>query len=130
MIFTSYTYALFLVTALVVHWLLPVTWRKQFLIFASYVFYATWRWELAFLLLGLSLFNWAWAKAVLSRAPGRALWVGIAVNVGVLVYFKYANFFLQNISALGHAAGLNWTPSLLNIVLPLGLSFFTFQGIA
>lgn len=132
MIFTSYTYVCFLAAAFVIHWLLPVRWRKPFLIGASYLFYASWRWEFSFLLLGVSLFNWAYARRVLARAgePG-PLWPGVLVNLAPLVYFKYTGFIFSNVAWAGGLFGAGWTFSFTQgIILPLGISFFTFQGIA
>jgi alginate O-acetyltransferase complex protein AlgI len=130
-IFTSYTYVAFLAIAFFIHWVLPTTWRKPFLIVASYVFYCSWKWQFAFLLLGLSLFNWAYGRWVLPRATSTSpLIVGIGANLAALVYFKYTNFILVNVAAAVGLFGAQWRPSLSDIVLPLGLSFFTFQGIA
>jgi alginate O-acetyltransferase complex protein AlgI len=130
-IFTSYTYVLFLAAAFLIHWTLPHRARKPFLIAASYVFYGSWDWRFAFLLLGLSIFNWAYARYVLARpAPGR-LWPGILVNLAPLLVFKYTGFFYSNIAAVGRAFGGEWSAELpFAILLPLGISFFTFQGIA
>src|SRR5262245_12222076 len=131
MIFTSYTYVLFLACVFAVHWIIPPSWRKLFLIVASYVFYCTWQWQFGFLLLGLSLFNWAYGRWVIPRSDSRwALTGGIAANLAVLLYFKYTNFLLVNVAAGVNLFGGAWQPSLSDIVLPLGLSFFTFQGIA
>jgi D-alanyl-lipoteichoic acid acyltransferase DltB (MBOAT superfamily) len=131
MIFTSYTYLLFLLAAFIIHWCLPVKARKPFIIIASYVFYCSWKWQYGFLLLGVSLFNWTYARWVLARAASMGtLLLGIAVNVGLLIYFKYTNFFLANIAAAARLAGSHWQPPVLNIILPLGISFFTFQGVA
>ena len=130
MIFTSYTYLLFLVVAFFLHWIMPVSWRKVFLIVASYVFYCTWDWRFGFLLAGVSLFNWAYAKYILAKTESiGALWVGIAVNLSPLVLFKYTGFILQNVAAISHVFGSHWQP-VVHILLPLGISFFTFQGIA
>lgn len=131
MIFTSYTYLLFLVVVFTLHWLIPESWRKVFLILASYVFYCTWQWQFGFLLLALSLFNWAWARWVMTRAQSHwALTGGVAVNLLVLLYFKYTNFLIVNVAAAIQLVGSGWHPSVSDIILPLGLSFFTFQGIA
>jgi alginate O-acetyltransferase complex protein AlgI len=131
MIFTSYTYLLFLIAAFLIHWSLPGRLRKPFLVFASYVFYCSWKWQYGFLLLGVSLFNWCYARWVVSRVQSMSsLVLGIMVNLGALIYFKYTYFILGNVSAIAHVLGLNWHSPTLNIILPLGISFFTFQGIA
>ena len=131
MIFTSYTYAVFLTAAFVIHWAIPERFRKPFLIFASYVFYATWKWQFGFLLLALSLFNWMYGRWILPRASTMIpLAVGILSNLSALVYFKYSNFLIANAAAVAQLFGSGWRPSPADIVLPLGISFFTFQGIA
>lgn len=131
MVFTSYTYLLFLTCAFALHWILPVSWQKPFLVLASYAFYCTWQWQFGFLLLALSLFNWAYGRWVMPRA--QSIWAlvgGVAVNLSILLYFKYTSFLLINLAAAVRLFGSAWNPSLDEIVLPLGLSFFTFQGIA
>lgn len=132
MIFTSYTYASFLLATFLVHWCLPARARPYLLIFASYVFYASWSWPYAFLLLALTLGNYAYARFVLDRPDGEPgpLWPGIALNIAVLVFFKYADFALENVAAVARLGGSGWQPRALNIILPLGVSFFTFQGVA
>ncbi len=131
MIFTSYTYLVFLGTVFVLHWALPESWRKVFLVVSSYVFYCTWQWQFGFLLFGLSVFNWAYARWAVARTKSH--WVligGVAVNLSALVYFKYTNFLIVNVAAAVRLFGSAWHPSVSDIILPLGLSFFTFQGIA
>jgi alginate O-acetyltransferase complex protein AlgI len=131
MIFTSYTYVLFLAIVFCLHWLFPQSWRKPFLILASYVFYCSWKIEFGLLLLGVSLFNWWYGKYVLARTERTGLlWVGIAVNLAPLFYFKYFNFFLSNVGHMSQFLGMAWQAPVLPIILPLGISFFTFQGIA
>jgi len=130
MIFTSYTYVFFLAAAFLIHWSLPRAARKPFLILASYVFYASWDWRFCFLLLGLSVFNWAYAKYAIAQRQA-ALWPGIIVNVAALVVFKYTAFLYVNVASAGRALGAGWPKTLpFDIILPLGISFFTFQGIA
>ena len=131
MIFTSYTYVGFLLVVFLVNWLLPARMRNAFLVVASYVFYAAWKWQFAFLLLGLSVFNWAYARWILAKAESTwPLIVGVGVNLGALVYFKYTNFLIANVAAVANLLGGGWHPSPADIILPLGISFFTFQGIA
>ncbi|HEV8606596.1 MAG TPA: MBOAT family O-acyltransferase [Tepidisphaeraceae bacterium] len=131
MIFTSYTYLLFLAIVFCLHWLFPQSWRKPFLVLASYVFYCSWRIEFGLLLLGVTLFNWSYAKFILSKSQRTsALLLGIAFNLAPLIYFKYSGFLLANAARLSHLIGLSWQSPVLHIILPLGISFFTFQGIA
>jgi alginate O-acetyltransferase complex protein AlgI len=131
MIFTSYTYLLFLAVAFLVCWSLPRAWRNGFLVVMSYVFYCSWRWQYGFLLLGVTLFTWSYARLLARRAERRSwLWLGVAVELTPLLFFKYTPFFVENLNG---AAGLVGAPLSLrvpDIVLPLGISFFTFQGLA
>jgi alginate O-acetyltransferase complex protein AlgI len=119
---------LFLV--LLIYWGIRAKWRKQFLILASYIFYCSWKWQYGFLLLGLGVFNWAYGRWVIKKSGKRKyLWPGIVVNVSILVIFKYTNFIVQNMSFMNVRLGGN-SFSIPNILLPLGISFFTFQGVA
>jgi alginate O-acetyltransferase complex protein AlgI len=131
MIFTSYTYVLFLFAVFVLHWLVPSAWRKPLLVIASYVFYASWLWQYSALLLAVSLFNWAYGGWVLPAAKSnKPLVAGILVNLVPLIYYKYSMFFIANAAAAANVVGADWNPGLRNIIIPLGISFFTFQGIA
>jgi alginate O-acetyltransferase complex protein AlgI len=129
--FASYGYLVFLAAAFVLHWALPARLRRPFLVLASYAFYASWNWPYAFLLLAVSIFSWAWGLLLEKKEePGGLLLIGIAVELAPLLYFKYTNFFVQNLGSLARVAGAHWQPRLFDIALPLGISFFTFQGIA
>jgi D-alanyl-lipoteichoic acid acyltransferase DltB (MBOAT superfamily) len=130
-VFTSYTYVAFLALVFLLHWSAPVSWRKPILIVASYIFYCSWRWEFGFLLLGVSLFNWSYARWVLQRWHGPpALWFGICANLAPLLIFKYTGFLLANAGSLASWFGASWHPIVPEIILPIGISFFTFQGVA
>lgn len=131
MIFTSYTYICFLFLAFALHWAMPSKLRKHLLLFASYVFYCSWDYRYGALLLGVSLFNWAYGRFVVARdEEGRTLALGVIVNLLPLLYFKYTGFFLSSFTGLARALGADVATISIHIVLPLGISFFTFQGIA
>jgi alginate O-acetyltransferase complex protein AlgI len=133
MLFTSPEFLLaFLPLTLIGFHLLRLAGRPQFcvawLLLASMIFYAWWSPRFLLLLIVSMLANWATAHAIARRkgTQRKALFVfGLVWNLGILAYFKYADFFISSLDA---AAGLNWP--LLHIVLPLGISFFTFQKIA
>ena len=82
------------------------------------------------LLLGLGVFNWTYGRWVINKSGEKKyLWPVIVVNFSILVIFKYAKFIAQNVSFVNVRLGGN-PLSIPNILLPLGISFFTFQGIA
>jgi alginate O-acetyltransferase complex protein AlgI len=130
-IFTSYSYVAFLAAAFGLHWLLPARFRIPFLIFASYLFYCSWKWQYGFLLLGVSVLNWAVGRR-LGEREGRVglLWGGILGNLLPLLYFKYTGFLVGAASDFGRLTGLWSGLRVPAILLPLGISFFSFQGIA
>jgi alginate O-acetyltransferase complex protein AlgI len=107
--------------------------RVWFLLGASFFFYACWNRELA-LLIGLTTTLDYWVGRGMERAaqPGlrRTLLVlSLIVNLGLLVYFKYANFFLRELEEALHAAGAQASLPVLQVILPVGISFYTFEAI-
>ena len=133
MLFNSYAFLLgFLPVALIGYFLLArvrITLAAGWLALASLFFYGYWDFRYVLLLLGSILFNFTIGgrinRAAGSRAGGRLLAIGVIGNLALLGYFKYADFFLGSLAAVtgGHIAALG-------IVLPLGISFFTFTQIA
>ena len=108
--------------------------HKLILVAASLVFYSCWDTRLMTVLLASIVFNWFFGHIVYryrTAAAGR-FWVFFAVgaNVAALGYFKYFNFFLENLNYTLTAFGLGREVAYLEILLPLGISFFTFQGIS
>ena len=131
MTLTGLSYITFLLIVFGAYWSLPISWRKGFLLLISYAFYCSWKWQYGFLLFGMSLFNWGYGRWVLpNRKSSWFMTVGIAVNLIPLLYYKYTAFLLSNVNAGMAFLGWNWTIPLPAILLPLGISFFTFQGIA
>ncbi|MDH4134260.1 MAG: MBOAT family protein [Gammaproteobacteria bacterium] len=134
MLFNSFEFIFFfLPITLVVYFFLGRRHLHQmamaWLVAASLFFYGWWNPAYLGLLIGSILFNFAFGAALArhaGRRRGRALLViGIAANLGVLGYFKYANFFLENVNLL---TGAHW--QFAAVILPLGISFITFQKIA
>jgi alginate O-acetyltransferase complex protein AlgI len=131
MIFTSYTYLVFLAIAFVLHWSVPRRLRNALLIALSYGFYCSWKWPFGFLLLAVSGFTWTYAAFLARRDGNRGLLaIGVAVELSPLVYYKYSGFLAANATAIASAIGSRWHAPVPDVVLPLGISFFTFQGIA
>ncbi len=134
MLFNSYAFiCLFLPLTLAGFYLLGALGLRRvvigWLVGASLFFYGWWNPVYLFLILGSVLFNFGVGLAIgrvrPARPAGMLLGLGVAGNLALLGYFKYTDFFIVNISA---AAGLDWAP--LQIILPLAISFFTFQQIA
>lgn len=137
MLFNSIEYIVFFPLVFSLYWLLQKcpNWQNVFLLGASYIFYAWWDWRFLGLLVGMSLISWLAGK-LLSDSRKRGvhsltrkwvMWMAIGLDLSVLVFFKYYNFFVES---FGNLFSLNTQNSSLNLILPLGISFFTFQAIS
>jgi len=134
-LFNSLTFIVFFAVVLGLHYL-PLGWRikKSNLLVASYLFYAAWSPPFVILLWISTLVDWQVAKRlyVEQRRSRRRLllWVSILVNLGMLGYFKYGGFLMENFQALMATIGVAYQAPDWNIVLPVGISFYTFQTMA
>ena len=111
----------------------PHRWRP-FIVIASYVFYSWWDWRFVFLLAGCTVWNQVLAVRIW-RTPDRSrrkalLFLALAGDLGVLGYFKYYDFFVSSTDNMATVVGLDLPFSLKTIVLPVGISFFTFMAIS
>jgi alginate O-acetyltransferase complex protein AlgI len=134
MLFNSFEYALFFIAVLVAYFRLPARPRWPILLAASYIFYMGWRPLFVLLLMFSSLVDFV-GGLVIDRAKRSfirrlALAVSISINLGLLAFFKYYNFFAANVQALGLAAGYDFKVVYLDLILPLGISFYTFQSMS
>ena len=136
MLFTTVDFAVFFTTVLALSWLVPAfgTRWKLLVLLSSYVFYAWWDWRFCGLLAASTALNQSAAEAIArsrTAATRRTLLVlAIAAGLATLGFFKYAGFFASSLAnALGHL-GLGAPLPLLQVVLPVGISFFTFQAIS
>jgi alginate O-acetyltransferase complex protein AlgI len=131
MVFNSYTFVAFFAIMLILH-NLPISWKakKVNLLIASYVFYAAWNPPFILLL---------WLSTVVDFFVGRALYtqpnkhkrklllvVSLIGNLGMLCFFKYGGFLLENFVQLTNLIGIDFHPAKPNIILPAGISFYTF----
>jgi alginate O-acetyltransferase complex protein AlgI len=135
-LFPTATFAIFFMAVLPLSWLLqrrPERWRP-FIVTASFVFYAGWDWRFCFLLAFSILWNHVLATAIHRRSSPRArkqfLVIALVGNVGLLGYFKYYDFFVTSTNNLFALVGVDLPLEARSIVLPVGISFFTFMGIA
>jgi len=129
--FHSFTFFAFLWLVLVLHYVLPVPARRWLLLLASYSFYGAWDWRFL-LLIGAStcLDYWLALRIEDEAEPARRrrwLVVSVVANLGILALFKYTNFFIASFCAL---TGADPASHVLPIVLPVGISFFTFQSMS
>jgi len=108
--------------------------RKLFLLLASWFFYAQWDWRFVGLLILSAILNWGVAAAIArSDDDRRRKWLvglGVAFNLLVLGFFKYYGFFIEQAGELLSQLGWGRDLPLLQVILPVGISFFTFQGIS
>ena len=129
MLFPTFTFILgFLPLTVIVYFLLAAKYRQLaqiWLIAASFVFYSWFNWSYAFILAFSILANWSFAQWLIKKPSRMILTIGIIINVLLLGYFKYYDFFVTNLNAVFGTSVL-----LKNILLPLGISFFTFQQIS
>ena len=135
MLFNSLTFVVFFVLVLALH-NAPLDWKtkKTNLLIASYLFYAAWNPPFVILLWISTIIDWHVAKRLfIEQAKNRRrvlLAVSVIVNLGLLGYFKYGEFLLENFQALTAALGFTYEPPDWDIVLPVGISFYTFQTMA
>jgi alginate O-acetyltransferase complex protein AlgI len=136
MLFPTVDFAIFFVLVFTGHWLLNHLLQpwKWFMIGASYLFYAWWDWRFVLLLVGISSLAQLGAIAVARTNPPRARLVvnGIAVALLLLplAFFKYYGFFAVNVTNTLVSVGIESSIPLIQVVLPVGISFFTFMAIA
>ena len=132
MLFNSLTFLAFFAVVLALH-NAPLPWRvkKANLLAASYLFYAAWNPPFVALLWLSTVIDWWAARRIdATEAPRRRrlyLMVSVVANLGLLGYFKYGGFVLENFRQALAAAGVQYAPPALDIVLPVGISFYTFQ---
>ena len=134
-IFSSLTFIVFFALVLLMH-SLPLRWgaKKFNLLLASYVFYAAWNPPYVTILWAATLVAWftiKWMASTTSRR-GRLLCLlaCLVANLGLLGFFKYGGFLLENFVVLARSVGIDYAPPRLDLLLPLGISFFTFKCIS
>ncbi len=134
--FATFEFLWFFLGVLTVAWLLRphVTGRKVFLLAASYAFYAGWDMRLALLLGGKTLVDW-WLGERIADAPtpatrGRWLALSMVSNLAVLGWYKYYGFFRDNVEAFANLLGTSSSLPVLEVILPIGISYVTFQSMA
>ena len=108
--------------------------QNVFLLIASYVFYSFWDWRFSFLLAFSTILDYS-SGIIIDKAvtiQKKKLWMRLSIitNIGLLCYFKYLNFFLDSFIKVFNSIGIHADPYTLNIILPIGISFYTFHGVS
>jgi len=134
MLFCSQQFLLFFSVIFLVYWALP--WHRPrvwLLLGASFYFYASWNHRLAIIICVSTFMDYWVARGMAASAAPRwrklLLGLSLAANLGLLAYFKYANFFLHSLEQVLTAAGARASLPVLKVMLPIGISFYTFEAI-
>lgn len=135
MLFNSVTFlALFLPIVCILYWQLKGKARLWLLLSASVIFYGFWRIEFVPLMLGSAIMDYYLAIAIDKRDDPvkrkRLLWISVVVNLAILGFFKYFLFFRDSIFSVAQLIGFEPSFTTINIILPLGISFYIFQTLS
>ncbi len=137
MLFNSIEFGVFLPIVFVLYWFVTqghLKWQNALIGLASYFFYGWWDWRFLLLIFASTLVDFQVAKAM-ERSPGAErkkwlLWISLSANLGLLIYFKYWNFFVDSFLGAFTFFGREFDPWMLNVILPVGISFYTFQTLS
>ena len=137
MLFNSIEFLIFLPLVFALYWLVGrrnLRFQNLLVLVASYVFYGWWDWRFLGLIALSTVVDFLVGIRIEEAASNvrkkQWLWVSLVVNLGILGYFKYANFFIENWIAAWDSLGVTMHASTLQIVLPVGISFYTFQTLS
>lgn len=137
MIFNSIDFSIFLPIVFLLYWFVTnknLKLQNFLIVIASYVFYCWWDWRFLSLIIFSTLVDYAIGRSLKNEDKNIKrkilLWISILVNLGFLGFFKYYNFFLDNFKTAFSFFGNEITSSSLNIILPVGISFYTFQTLS
>ena len=137
MLFNSVSFAIFLPIVFFCYWFIfnrNVKTQNLLLLLSSYFFYGCWDWRfISLLIFSTALDFYSGIKIYEASTKKRKkswLWLSVCVNVGLLGFFKYYNFFVDSFSDFLSLFGVSNNPWILNIILPIGISFYTFHGLS
>ena len=134
MLFNSPSFIIFLPIVFILYYVLPYRFRRLLLLIASCIFYMAAIPKYIFILFGLITVDYFLGIAIGNeKKDSRRFWllvISICTNLGTLIFFKYFNFFNENIALIAKFLDLNYSPVILNILVPLGLSFHIFQSLS
>lgn len=133
MLFNTLGFFVFLSVVLIFYYLIPLSWKqkKVLLLLASYVFYGLWNPPLIALLWISTIVDWTAGNQLMKvkKPSQRKLWLllSMVVNLGFLAFFKYGNFLMENFQSMLSLFGVEYNTPAMDILLPMGISFYTFQ---
>ena len=137
MLFNSIDFAIFLPVVFILYWFFTnrnLKLQNLLIVVASYVFYGWWDWRFLSLIFFSTCVDYAIGRSLLNEERQNKrktlLWISIIINLGFLGFFKYYNFFLDNFVAAFTFFGQEMSPRALSIILPVGISFYTFQTLS
>jgi alginate O-acetyltransferase complex protein AlgI len=137
MLFNSLDFAIFLPTVFIIYWFVfdnKYRYQNILIVLASYIFYGWWDWRFLSLIILSTIVDFfvgiGLGKEQSRRRRKSLLWISVIVNIGILGFFKYFNFFLDNVSTAFEIFGMSIQSGSLSIVLPVGISFYTFQTLS
>ena len=137
MLFNSIDFAFFLPTVFILYWFVTyknLKLQNLLIVISSYVFYGWWDWRFLSLILFSTIVDYTVGLQLSKQEDNTKrkilLWISILVNLGFLGFFKYYNFFLDNFITAFSFFGRDIQANSLNIILPVGISFYTFQTLS
>ena len=137
MFFNSIDFAIFLPIVFILYWFLVnknLKLQNLLIVLSSYIFYGWWDWRFLSLILFSTIVDYSVGRGLLKEENQTKrkvlLWTSILINLGFLGFFKYYNFFLDNFVSAFSFFGNDIKPNSLNIILPVGISFYTFQTLS
>lgn len=137
MFFNSIDFAVFLPIVFILYWFVfkkNLKLQNLLIVVASYVFYGWWDWRFLSLILFSTIVDYLVGRRLRTEEKQSSrkvlLWISVVVNLGFLGFFKYYNFFLENFIASFSLFGAEIQANSLHIILPVGISFYTFQTLS
>ncbi|MCC6545617.1 MBOAT family protein [Candidatus Sumerlaeota bacterium] len=134
MTFNSLPFLIFLPLVLALYYVLPFRWQNRMLLLASYIFYGWWNWKFLILMFISPTVDYVCGRMLHESTDPRRrkqiLVISMAVNLIILGFFKYFNFFIDSAHSLTAAMGFAFNVPMLEILLPIGISFHTFQSMS
>lgn len=136
MLFNSFIFLIYLPIVFSLYWFVfhKLNARNTFIVVSSYIFYGWWDWKFLVLIAFTSLCSYISGRGIESSnrkiIKKIILWLNVLLNLGILCIFKYYNFFVHNLQVLLSPLGVNLDSITLNLILPVGISFYTFQALS